>query len=75
MKHGSRLTKSEINLRTATLPQAVKNYVAANYSGWSIDDADFIQTPTDEYYELELEKKGQQDVKLRIRPDGTVINS
>ena len=68
-------TKSEINLRTATLPQAVKNYVAANYSGWSIDDADFIQTPTDEYYELELEKKGQQDVKLRIRPDGTVINS
>ena len=64
-------TEIELNLRTTNLPQAVLQYLATNYPGWTIDDADLIQTPNDEYYVLELEKRGQKDVKLYIRADGT----
>ena len=64
----------ELNLRTTNLPQAVQQYLATNYAGWTIDDADLIQTPGDEYYKLELEKRGQQDVKLYIRADGSIPN-
>ena len=67
-------TEIELNLRTTKLPQAVQQYLATNYAGWTIDDADLIQTPTDEYYVLELEKRGQKDVKLYIRADGSTPN-
>ena len=68
-------TEIELNLRTTSLPQAVQQYLATNYAGWTIDDADLIQTPNDEYYKLELEKRGNKDVTLLIRADGTPINT
>lgn len=68
-------TQSDVNLRTMTLPQAIQQYIATNHAGWTLDDADFIQTPTDEYYKIELEKRGSQDVTLLIRADGTLIST
>lgn len=67
-------TEKRINLRTTTLPQPIKDYLAANYAGWSIDDADLVTTPTDEYYEIEIESRGDQDVTLLIRADGTLVS-
>lgn len=66
-------TEMDVNLRTSQLPTAVSNYISTNYAGWTIDDADFIQTPTDEYYVIELEKRGQHDVTIRIHADGTLL--
>ena len=60
--------------KTNGLSQAILDYIAANYPGWVIDDIDLIRTPTDQYYEIELEKRGEPDVTIFIRADGSLIN-
>lgn len=56
------------------LPQVVKDYVAANYAGWYIDDADWVETPEGNYYLLELDREGQAEIYLRITEDGEVLD-
>ncbi len=66
-------TEKDFNTRENTLPQPIQTYLTNNYAGWRIDDVDFILVPSDEFYEIELEKKGEKDVILLIRADGSVI--
>ena len=68
-------TETEINLRVTPLPQPVIQYIDANYTTWTIDEVSLIDSPQGEYYRIELEKKGQPDVELFIRPDGTVMTA
>lgn len=56
-----------------TLPEAVKSYITNNYPEASIDDVDLISTPSGEYYEVELERRGSADIELNIRADGTLV--
>lgn len=56
------------------LPTAIQEYLTANYSGYAVDDADLISTPSGSYYELELEKSGAADVTLRITSEGVVVS-
>lgn len=61
------------DIRVSELPQAVKNAIAASsYATYQIDDAEYIQAPVGDYYEVELEK-GDREVTMRIKGDGTVI--
>ena len=55
-----KLTRTGMNLgkQGSGLPQAIQDYIATNYPAWTIDDIDFIKTSKDEYYEIELEKRG-----------------
>lgn len=62
--------RTETDIPAATLPQAVLDYVAANYAGFRVDDAEYVETPEGDFYELELEKNGVPDVRLQIRADG-----
>ena len=55
------------------LPEAVKNYVATNYPDRIIDDADHIETPTTDYYLLELDKPGAKDIYIKLTPGGELI--
>ena len=55
------------------LPEAVKNYVATNYPDRIIDDADRIETPTADYYLLELDKPGAKDIYIKLTPGGELI--
>lgn len=55
------------------LPEAVKNYVATNYPDRIIDDADHIETPTTDYYLLELEKAQAKDIYIKLTPGGELI--
>ena len=45
---------------------------ASQYATYKIDDADFIETQTGEWYLVELES-GKQDVKLRIDTTGKIL--
>ena len=66
-------TEAEMKTQSSSLPTAIQSYISTNYSGWRIDDIDFIEVPGDKFYEIELEKVGERDVTLIIKEDGTVI--
>lgn len=55
------------------LPEAVKDYITANYPAATIDDTDLIETATDRYFKIELEQRNKKDIDLYIRADGTVL--
>ena len=57
-------------------PQAVIQAVNARYPGFTIDDAEYVQTPvSEEWYIIDLENKSTDEEveNLRIKADGTWI--
>ena len=64
---------TEWDIRRAELPQAVTAAIApSQWASYSIDDIEYVQTPTVEYYLVELER-GKQEVDLRITAEGTIL--
>jgi hypothetical protein len=55
------------------LPEVVTTYLETNHPGYTIDDVDWVETPTSNYYEIELEKAGAPDVKVNITPEGALV--
>lgn len=61
------------DVRVSELPQAVNSTIAASaYATYQIDDAEYIQAPAGDYYEVEVEK-GEREATLRIKADGTML--
>lgn len=56
------------------LPQAVQDYITANYADYRMEDVDWVETPTGNYYLIELERNGSRDVHIRIAEDGTLVS-
>ena len=56
-----------------TLPQAVQQLIATQYARYEIDSVEWVETPTGNYYQFELERDGRLDRTLKVREDGTVI--
>ena len=54
------------------VPDIVKETVRNNYSDYIIDDVNYVERPTVEYYEFELEK-GVIDITRCITPDGEIL--
>lgn len=54
------------------LPEAVKKSVMEKYSDYVIDDADYVVTPDNEWYILDLENKQTgKEFKAKVDKDGT----
>lgn len=64
---------SQWDVRTSELPEAVTAAVQAEYPDYRIDDAEFVETPDSEYYRIELEGWGDQEIDVRVTPDGTIL--
>ena len=65
--------RTETELRTADLPQAVKQAIAeSEYASWQIDDVTNIVEGAGEYYLIELEK-GEREINIRITPSGVIL--
>ena len=64
-------TKWEV--RISELPQAVTQ--AIETKGYRLDDdeADYVETPSESYYEIEVRGNGRE-MQLRITPDGNIIS-
>lgn len=61
------------DIRKSDLPAAVISTINnSEYSTYKIDDVEYYQTPTGDYYELELEK-GTKEVTLRIKANGFIV--
>lgn len=58
------------------LPAPVKEAVNLKYQGYVIDDADYVQTPSGDWYELDLENErtDHEIDNLKITADGNWIN-
>ena len=66
-------TETDVPNPNANLPQPIRDYVTATYAGYYIEDADFVETTSQAYYEVELERQGSADIYLNIKADGTLI--
>lgn len=56
------------------LPETVSNILKEpKYTGYRIDDADYMETSQGDYYILELEK-GEIEVKVRVAETGEVLD-
>lgn len=65
---------TEWEVRTNELPAAVTSAIATN--GYTLDDneADYVETPDSQWYEVEV-RQGRQEVKLYISPDGNILRT
>lgn len=63
---------TETNFR-GSFPELVQNYINTNYAGYTVDDADWIETPTLNYFDIDLEMLAKPDVRLLIKEDGTLV--
>ncbi len=61
------------DLALSELPTAIPQYVQANYPLLQIDDADWVETPTEKYYQVELDRENQADIYLRFNEQGELI--
>lgn len=67
--------KTTWDVRTSELPTAVTQAVATDYSEYTIDDAEYVNTPSGDWYELELEhKRADYEIDVKITADGTWIS-
>ena len=64
--------RTEVDYR-GSLPTAVEQYINENYPTAIIDDVDLIEVPTGKYYEIELEQRGDRDIYVNIKEDGTLF--
>lgn len=66
-------TRTEV--RVSSLPAAVLDAVrASEYGSWQIEDADLVQTPDGEWYEVELEEpRTDRETRIRVCADGTIL--
>lgn len=64
--------RTEWDVRKSELPAAVLTQVNAAYPSWKIDDAEFQETPSGNWFVIELEK-GESEVKIRITADGVIL--
>lgn len=62
------------DLRISDLTEAIRDIVKnPDYSGYHIDDADFVETAQEHYYLLELEKGGQE-IKVKVDESGKILD-
>ncbi len=63
------------DIRSMSLPTAILQYVQTNYANARIDDAEYYESPSGNYYEIEIELHGDRDVTLWFDTNGNVVNN
>lgn len=64
---------TEWDVRVSELPGQVSGAVAAEYPGYRIEDAKYIDTPQYEYYLLELENDNDRELEIKVSPSGAFL--
>ncbi|HMR81894.1 MAG TPA: PepSY-like domain-containing protein [Niabella sp.] len=62
--------RTSTDIRLNNVPQSIKNVLAASaYASYRVDDVEFVETSTGNYYDFELES-GNIEVEVRIHENG-----
>lgn len=64
--------ETEHKIKSKDLPQAVKNTLATEFTGYEIEDAEMVETPSFNGYEVEIEK-GEETMEVVLDKSGKVI--
>ena len=48
------------------------NQLNVSYPSWEIDDAEYVETPSGAWFEIELEK-GEAEVEIKLSADGVIL--
>lgn len=65
--------RTESDLRYRDLPTVVAKAIKeSKYGDFRVDDIDLIETPQEEYYIIDLERRGM-DVELKISINGEIL--
>lgn len=68
------MTEYDLGIDLSALPQAVQDALQnGQYGTWYVDDIDRFERPADEFYLIDVEKKGQEDRNLYFAPDGRLL--
>ncbi len=70
--YGNEWVYTSWDVRLQDLPAVVKDAVAVAYPDFIIDDADFVETASRNYYEIEIDK-GKVEMIIFVSPDGSII--
>lgn len=54
------------------LSDVIKTAINTNYPDYRIDDADFYETPTGSYYDVEIEK-GNSELHIKVTENGEIV--
>ena len=55
------------------LPDAARESILSHYPEYRIDDVDYVEKPTGDYYKVEIEK-GEWDKTVFVTADGEILN-
>jgi hypothetical protein len=68
------MTEYDLGIDLSALPQAVQDALQnGQYGTWYVDDIDRFERPADEFYLIDVEKKGREDRNLYFAPDGRLL--
>ncbi len=68
------IRREEVDISTAELPAAVRRTVAADFAGYTIDDAKRVVTPEGESYQMDLEALLKEDWVVTFTADGRLLS-
>ena len=57
------------------LPEIIQGYIQSNYTNAWIDDAEYYETPNENYYEVDIERHGDRDIDLWFDADGNPVSN
>ena len=61
------------DIPTSQLPDAAQSSILGQYPNYRIDDVDYVEKPTGDYYTVEIEK-GEWERTLFVTADGEILN-
>jgi len=64
--------RTEWDVRKNELPAAVLTQISTSYPSWEIDDAEYVETPSGDWFKIELEK-GDSEVEIKITAAGVIL--
>lgn len=65
-------TETDLNPPYREVPSVVIDAASAQHPDYQIEDVDFIETPTNDYYVVEMER-GERETYLNIEEDGRIF--
>ena len=66
--------RSETDLEAKDLPQIVRDAVQNHFPSYRIEDVDLIESPSEIYYLIELEKNDYMERKIKVTPEGEILS-
>ena len=56
------------------MPQIVRDAVQNHFPSYRIEDVDLIESPSEIYYLIELEKNDYMEIKIKVTPEGEILS-